>query len=107
MFLRDFKASKLRENGWPLTISSYKVSKAAINAYTRLMARKFENILVNCVHPGYVITDMTARTGFVTPEEGAKGPVMAALLTDDQPFGVYFNEILQVAPFSSKGWQEK
>ena len=75
----DFKTDKLQENGWPLTVSAYKVSKAALNAYTRLLAKKFKNIMVNCVHPGYVLTGMTCQTGFITVEEGAKGPVMAAL----------------------------
>ncbi|KAI3741534.1 hypothetical protein L1987_59208 [Smallanthus sonchifolius] len=99
-FLSDFKANKLQKNGWPLTVSAYKVSKAVLNAYTRLMARKYENILVNCVHPGYVITDMTSQTGLITMEEGAKSPVMAALLPDNGPSGVYFNKT-QIAPFSS------
>ncbi|KAI3727594.1 hypothetical protein L6452_16212 [Arctium lappa] len=99
-FLRDFKAAKLKENGWPLTSSAYKVSKAALNAYTRLMAKKFQNIRVNCVHPGYCVTDITSHTGFLTAEEGAKGPVMAALLPDDGPSGVFFNK-MQMASFSS------
>ncbi|KAJ0797273.1 putative (+)-neomenthol dehydrogenase [Helianthus annuus] len=99
-FLSDFKAGKLQENGWPLTVSAYKVSKAALNAYTRLMARKYKNILVNCVHPGYVITDMTYQTGIITVDEGAKGPVMVALLPDNGPSGVYFDQT-QIAPFSS------
>ncbi|MFS7931705.1 putative (+)-neomenthol dehydrogenase [Helianthus anomalus] len=99
-FLSDFKEGKLKENGWPLTVSAYKVSKAALNAYTRLMARKHKNILVNCVSPGYVITDMTYQTGIITADEGAKGPVMAALLPDNDPSGVCFNQT-QIAPFSS------
>ncbi|KAL8192252.1 hypothetical protein R6Q57_027919 [Mikania cordata] len=99
-FLSDFKAGELKKNGWPLTVSAYKVSKAALNAYTRLMARKYKNILVNCVHPGYVKTDMTSQTGFITVEEGAKGPVMAALLPDNGPSGVYFFET-QIASFLS------
>ncbi|KAK9052889.1 hypothetical protein SSX86_029519 [Deinandra increscens subsp. villosa] len=98
-FLRDFKADKLRENGWPLTVSAYKVSKAALNGYTRLMARKFQNILVNVVNPGYVVTDMTSRTGFLTVEEGAKGPIMVALLPDDGPSGAYFDK-MEIAPFA-------
>ncbi|KAM0059672.1 putative (+)-neomenthol dehydrogenase [Helianthus debilis subsp. tardiflorus] len=98
-FLRDFKAAKLRENGWPLTFSAYKVSKAALNAYTRLMSRKFQNMLVNAVHPGYVVTDMSCNTGFFTPEEGAKPAVMAALLSDDGPSGVYFNR-MEIASFT-------
>ncbi|XP_076939994.1 (+)-neomenthol dehydrogenase-like [Bidens hawaiensis] len=101
-FLSDFKAGKVQENGWPRTLSSYKVSKAALNAYTRLMAKKYENILVNCVHPGYVITYMTSQTGMITVEEGAKGLVMAALLPEKGPSGVYFNET-QIAPFLSTG----
>ncbi|KAI3812632.1 hypothetical protein L1987_17343 [Smallanthus sonchifolius] len=56
-FLKDFKAAKLQENGWPLTASAYKVSKAAVNTYTRRMARKFQNMLVNVVHPGYVVQE--------------------------------------------------
>lgn len=99
----DFKAGKLRENGWPLTLSAYKLSKATLNAYTRIMARKFKNIIVNCVNPGYVITDMTVQTGFITVEEGAKGPVTAALLPDKGPSGVYFDQD-QIAPFSSTDW---
>ncbi|PWA46361.1 glucose/ribitol dehydrogenase [Artemisia annua] len=100
-FLRDFKDAKLRENGWPLTPSAYKVSKATLNAYTRLMARKYQNILVNCVSPGYCVTDMTSHTGFRSAEEGAKGPVMVALLPADGPSGVYFNDKREIAPFWS------
>ncbi|KAI3710872.1 hypothetical protein L2E82_40667 [Cichorium intybus] len=97
-FLRDLKANKLSENGWPLTVAAYKVSKATINAYTRLLARKFHNILVNSVHPGYVITDITSHTGHLTPKEGAKAPVMVALLPDDGPSGVYFKQ-MQISSF--------
>ncbi|XP_071705372.1 (+)-neomenthol dehydrogenase-like, partial [Rutidosis leptorrhynchoides] len=97
-FLTDFKANKLSENGWPLTCTAYKISKAAINGYTRILARKFRNILVNSVHPGYVITDITSHTGYLTAEQGAKAPVMLALLPDDGPSGVYFNE-MQVSSF--------
>ncbi|PWA62412.1 glucose/ribitol dehydrogenase [Artemisia annua] len=102
-FLKDFKNAKLKENGWPLTISAYKVSKIAVNAYTRLLARRFKSIIVNCVHPGYVVTDMTSQTGYITAEDGAKGPVMAALLPDDGPSGVFFNKT-NIAPFFTTDW---
>ncbi|XP_071695886.1 salutaridine reductase-like [Rutidosis leptorrhynchoides] len=84
-FFTDFKANKLPENGWPLTCTAYKISKAAVNGYTRLLARKFPNMLINSVHPGYVITDITSHTGILTTTEGAKAPVMVALLPDDGP----------------------
>ncbi|KAI7756801.1 hypothetical protein M8C21_014472, partial [Ambrosia artemisiifolia] len=96
--LQDFKAGKLRDNGWPLEATAYKISKATINAYTRLMAKKFQNrIIVNCVHPGVVKTDMTLNSG-IDVEEGAKGPVMATLLPVDGPSGVYFDQT-KIAPF--------
>ncbi|KAK2989071.1 hypothetical protein RJ640_018860 [Escallonia rubra] len=82
LFLRDFREDRLKANGWPMTVSAYKVSKAVVNAYTRLTAKKFPSILVNCVHPGYCITDITCNMGHLTPEEGAQAPVMVALLPD-------------------------
>ncbi|XP_076935119.1 short-chain dehydrogenase/reductase 1-like [Bidens hawaiensis] len=97
-FLRDFKADKLSENGWPLMLAAYTVSKIAVSTYTRLLARKYDNILVNCVHPGYVKTDLSGFTGYLTPEEGAKAPVMVALLPDDGPSGDYFSQ-MEIAPF--------
>ncbi|XP_076897639.1 short-chain dehydrogenase/reductase 1-like [Bidens hawaiensis] len=97
-FLRDFKADKLSENGWPLMLAAYTVSKIAVSTYTRLLARKYDNILVNCVHPGYCKTDLSSFTGYLTPEEGAKAPVMVALLPDDGPSGVYFSQ-MEIAPF--------
>ena len=92
-FLNDFKDDKLKANGWPLTMAGYKVSKAAINAYTKLMAKKYPNILINSVHPGYVQTDINNGAGVLTPEEGARGPAMLALLPDGGPSGRYFNEV--------------
>ncbi|CAK9141862.1 unnamed protein product [Ilex paraguariensis] len=60
---------------------------------TRLMARRFPNILVNCVNPGYPKTDITCNTGHFTPEEGARTTVMEALLPDGGPSGLYFSEM--------------
>ncbi|KAK2989070.1 hypothetical protein RJ640_018859 [Escallonia rubra] len=76
------REDRLKANGWPMTVSAYKVSKAVVNAYTRLTAKKFPSILVNCVHPGYCVTDITLNIGHLTPAEGAQAPVMVALLPD-------------------------
>ena len=43
-----------------------------------------------CVHPGYVKTDINWNTGTMSVEEGARGPVMLALLPDGGPTGCYF-----------------
>ncbi|KAK1353327.1 Salutaridine reductase [Heracleum sosnowskyi] len=92
-FLKDFKDDKLKANGWPITVSAYKISKAGIAAYTRFLAKTFPHMIINCVHPGYVQTDITNKTGTLTPEEGARAPTMVALLPDDGPSGLYFSEM--------------
>ncbi|KAK7856592.1 (+)-neomenthol dehydrogenase [Quercus suber] len=58
-FLRDFNEQKLEANGWPKTVSAYKASKAAVNAYTKLIAKRFPQHHINSIHPGRVKTEMT------------------------------------------------
>ncbi|KAK1581109.1 hypothetical protein Q3G72_003227 [Acer saccharum] len=72
LYLRDFKENKLDANGWPTTVSAYKVLKAAVNAYTRIIASNYPSFQVNCIHPGFVKTDMTCNTGNLTAEESAR-----------------------------------
>ncbi|CAN1318343.1 (+)-neomenthol dehydrogenase, partial [Linum perenne] len=84
-FLRDFKQGLLETKGWPLRASAYILSKAAMNAYTRMMANKYPKVCMNCVCPGYVKTDFNFNTGIRSVEEGAKGPVKLALLSDGSP----------------------
>ncbi|KAL3536851.1 hypothetical protein ACH5RR_000217 [Cinchona calisaya] len=89
-FLKDFKDGTVENNGWPTNLTAYKVSKAAINAYTRVLAKKYPTFCINCVCPGYCKTDMTFNSGFFTAAEGAEGPVKLALLPVDGPSGFYF-----------------
>ncbi|WP_437611856.1 SDR family NAD(P)-dependent oxidoreductase [Erwinia sp. V71] len=60
----------------------YNASKAALNMLTVQLAEELRGtpIVINSVSPGYVKTDLTGHTGFMTPEEGAKLPVEYALL---------------------------
>ncbi|KAM3692444.1 hypothetical protein ACB098_08G087200 [Castanea mollissima] len=97
-FLHDLKENALEGNGWPLTVAAYGMSKVTLNAYTRILAKKFPNMCINCVHPGYVKTDINWNTGTLSVEEGARGPVMLALLPDGGPTGCYFDRT-EVAEF--------
>ncbi|KAJ4726985.1 (+)-neomenthol dehydrogenase [Melia azedarach] len=94
-FLKDFKEGLLEKGGWPAHLSAYIVSKAALNAYTRILAKKYPDFLVNCVCPGFVKTDITCNTGLLTAVEGAQSPVKLALLPPGGPSGFFFyrNEI--------------
>lgn len=97
--LQDLQQDELTEKGWPLMLPAYGISKTAVlNAYTRILARKYTRMYINCVHPGYVNTDLCWHTGPMRVEEGSKGPVRLALLPDGGPTGCYFDQT-QVAGF--------
>ncbi|HZC48394.1 MAG TPA: SDR family oxidoreductase [Nitrososphaeraceae archaeon] len=70
---------------------AYSVSKAALNALTRILAAELRGngILINSVDPGWVATDMGGRGGRPV-EDGAKGIVWAATLLDNGPSGGFF-----------------
>ncbi|KAL0379563.1 UNVERIFIED_CONTAM: (+)-neomenthol dehydrogenase [Sesamum angustifolium] len=87
-FLKDFKEGCLEAKGWS---GAYMVSKAAINAYTRILAKKYPNFQINSVCPGYVKTDINFNTGYLTVEEGAESLVRLAVLPDDGPSGLFFD----------------
>ncbi|XP_062226255.1 (+)-neomenthol dehydrogenase-like [Phragmites australis] len=97
-FLKDFEAGTMESRGWPMAFSAYKVAKAAMNAYSRILARRHPELRVNCAHPGYVKTDITINSGLLTPEEGASNVTKVALLPAGGPTGVYF-ALGQEAPF--------
>ena len=91
LFLEDFKANLLEAHGWPTGGSSaYKVAKAALNAYTRILAKKYPILHINYLTPGYVKTDIYMHMGVLTLEEGARNPVKVALLPDDGPCDASF-----------------
>ena len=70
----------------------YSVSKAALNALTRLLAAELADagVLVNAVCPGWVATDMGG--GGHPVADGAAGIVWAANLPDDGPTGGFFRD---------------
>jgi NAD(P)-dependent dehydrogenase (short-subunit alcohol dehydrogenase family) len=72
---------------------AYSVSKAALNALTRLLAGELRGrrVLVNAVCPGWVATDMGGAGGRPVAE-GAAGVVWAATLPDDGPTGGFFRD---------------
>ncbi|KAG6427126.1 hypothetical protein SASPL_111366 [Salvia splendens] len=79
-FLNDFKDGKLEEKQWPPHLAAYKVSKAALNAYTWLAAQKYPNICINAVCPGFARTDITFNAGPLSEVEADEAPVKMALL---------------------------
>ncbi len=87
------KGSHVAE-GWPS--SAYRVSKASLNAYVRLLARELQarRIRINAVCPGWVRTDMGGAAAPRSVEDGAASIVWAATHDDGggQPTGGFFRD---------------
>jgi NAD(P)-dependent dehydrogenase (short-subunit alcohol dehydrogenase family) len=77
---------------------AYSVSKAALNALTRILAAELraDGVLVNAVCPGWVATDMGGSGGRPVAD-GAASVVWAVLLDDDGPTGGFFRDGSPVA----------
>ena len=73
---------------------AYNSSKTALNAITVAYANELREhgILVNAVSPGSVATDQNNHQGELTPEQGARLPVVMATLANDGPTGTYRTE---------------
>ncbi|KAL2347664.1 hypothetical protein Fmac_001664 [Flemingia macrophylla] len=97
-FLQQVEDGTWTTGGWPQVYTDYSVSKLAVNAYTRFMARKLsersegQKIYINCYCPGWVKTALTSYAGNNTVEEGADTGVWLALLSDQTFIGKLFAE---------------
>ncbi|KAA3480095.1 (+)-neomenthol dehydrogenase [Gossypium australe] len=93
MFLEDVKEGRWEREGWPQIWTDYSVSKLALNAYSRVLAKRFEGgrLSVNCFCPGYTQTSMTRGQGTHTPDAAAEVAVSLALLPPHElPTGHFF-----------------
>jgi NAD(P)-dependent dehydrogenase (short-subunit alcohol dehydrogenase family) len=78
--------------GWS---PGYRVSKAALNAMTRILSTELsdEGVLVNSACPGFVATDMGGPMGATkSVADGVSGVVWLATLPDDGPTGGFFRD---------------
>ncbi|XP_075670623.1 (+)-neomenthol dehydrogenase-like [Castanea sativa] len=98
-FLKDFKEVSLETKGRGPS-SAYALSKAALNAYTKILAKRYSSFCINCVCPGFVKTDINCNTGKVPVEEGAAYLVRLGLLPKGGPSGLFFVQ-QEVSPFWS------
>lgn len=91
-FERAVQAGRETAEGWPR--SAYRISKVALNALGRVLARELADrgVLVNVVCPGWVRTRMGGPSAPRSPEEGAAGIVWAATLPPGGPSGGFYRD---------------
>lgn len=52
---------------------AYRMSKTALNMFTKCLAIEKRNLITLCLHPGWVQTDMGGRGAMVTPQKSVEG----------------------------------
>ena len=77
-----------------ITGAAYHPSKAALNAYTVMLAQELRDtpFKVNAVDPGYTATDFNHHSGPGSVPDAAARVVKAALLGPDGPTGQFFSD---------------
>ena len=70
----------------------YRLSKAGLNAVTRMVAAELPEAKVNSASPGVVRTDMGGAGAPRSVADGADTPVWLATLDDDGPTGGFFRD---------------
>ncbi|GAU14545.1 hypothetical protein TSUD_96090 [Trifolium subterraneum] len=104
-FLRDVRNGTWKSEGWPSYWTDYAVSKLALNAYSKVLAKRYNNnnnnsyklgsgtklMSVNCFCPGFTQTSMTKGKGTHTADQAASLAAILALLPPHHlPTGKFF-----------------
>ncbi len=87
-YLASLETGETKRSGWP---SAYSVSKVALNALTRILARELSprGIRVNAVCPGWVRTGIGGRGATRSVPVGARSIVLGVMLPKDATGGFY------------------
>lgn len=77
---------------------AYRLSKTALNAYTRVLAKELEGtgILVNSMCPGWVKTEMGGPNAQREVEGSGETAIWLATLPEDGPTGGFFKDCEQL-----------
>jgi NAD(P)-dependent dehydrogenase (short-subunit alcohol dehydrogenase family) len=70
----------------------YRVSKSALNMYTKILANRLSSIKVAAVHPGYVKTEISESAllqGRLTPEQSAEN--VLSFMESDFKSGIFWD----------------
>lgn len=87
-------------------LTAYTASKAALNAFTVLLASELSNtpFKVNSVNPGYTATDMNQHQGELSVQQAAELVVQYATLPADGPTGKFFSHAGEFSESGETPW---
>ncbi|MES1174450.1 MAG: SDR family NAD(P)-dependent oxidoreductase [Myxococcales bacterium] len=96
-FVAAVASGSQKDKGFPS--NAYSVSKALMNAYTRVLARELDGTerRANAVCPGWVKTRMGGNSAPRSLAQGASGIVWAAMLGPSGPSGGFFRDAKAIA----------
>jgi len=82
---------------YDVKLASYVSSKAALNAFTILLAYELKDLRfkVNAIDPGYTATDFNHHSGPGTVESAAAFIIKHTLTDDDVPTGKFFSNDIE------------
>jgi NAD(P)-dependent dehydrogenase (short-subunit alcohol dehydrogenase family) len=82
---------------YTVKLASYTTSKAALNAYTILLAYELKDLpfKVNVIDPGYTATDFNHHSGPGTVEDAAAFIIKHTLTGDNAPTGKFFSNDIE------------
>ncbi|CAI5448421.1 unnamed protein product [Caenorhabditis angaria] len=93
----------LRGSGPGNSLLAYKMSKVAMLSFTRTFAADFKAqnipVLVTCVHPGWVQTDMGGANAEISVDESVSKIVAGLAKLNNSHNGGLFNRDWEVMPF--------
>lgn len=93
LFLQNVKQGTWKTQGWPEAWTDYAVSKLALNAYSKVLAKRYQGrgLSVNCFCPGFTQTSMTRGKGTHSADDAAEiGARVALLPLEDLSTGKFY-----------------
>lgn len=88
------RTTEKTDSHFPYHYPAYKISKAALNMYTRTLAMRLKHegrsIIVSSVHPGWVKTDIGGSDATETPDEAAR-QIYSFAITRPESGGFWFD----------------
>jgi carbonyl reductase 1 len=95
-FVEDVENKEHEKYGWPN--SCYGISKLAVIALTKILAKENPDLFVNACCPGYCSTDMSSHKGIKTAEQGSETPVFLSTLSlrNEKISGKFYSELREI-----------